>query len=554
MTDPGALVRRSKRDVAGAAQPPWIARLALAGLRRVAPFLRVFRIEPQKLVALLELRFALDARATRSLAEGRSGVNLGKMLLGSVFIALFTTMVVVAVPTAGVAVGVIAAALWFAIPATLLGAWLDVLLDGAAESVVAPTPIADRTVLAARLIFLATYAVANVAAIVLPPLVAGSLRHGVWPFLPIGIVATATASMSAVLVLLLVFLMLARIVPGDRFRVWALRGQFAAAIALPLVFQIVPRLLPKLGETAPHWVLLALPPCWPAGLAAWCAGEDVPSAALRATLTFTVPLALFALALALSNRGFVAATSSPQTESHRPAPFRAGALARFAARVCSDADERAGFEFARVLTLRERSYAVQTLPGAILAMVLFGASAFVVDRDATSMPLWTFLGVLPLLLTLTVPVCAWTARATESPEAAWIRDIAPFADDRPLRSGLSKLLLVRWCVMPGLVALVGCAVLGGARGALFAFVTALTAFHLDVLVVKLLDVRQPFRTAYSAERAGGHVPSMVFFLHTLLVFGIGFALVAFHRATNGLALVGFVLLALAPLRWRALRS
>ncbi len=38
-------------------------------------------------MALLELRFALDARATRSLAEGRTGVTLGQMLLGALFVA-----------------------------------------------------------------------------------------------------------------------------------------------------------------------------------------------------------------------------------------------------------------------------------------------------------------------------------------------------------------------------------------------------------------------------------------------------------------------------------
>ncbi|MBK6940265.1 MAG: hypothetical protein IPH13_08670 [Planctomycetes bacterium] len=554
MKERGTIVRRSKRDVAGAAQPPWVARLALAGLRRIAPLLRAFRIEPQKLMALLELRFALDARATRSLAEGRTGVDLGRMLVGSATFGLFTTIVVVTVPTPGMAVGVIAGALWVAVPMMLLGAWLDVLLDGSAESVIAPTPIGDRTVLAARLIFLATYAAATVTTIVAMPLVVGSFCHGVWPFLPIGIIATASASVCAVLVLLLVFLALARIVPGDRFRIWALRCQFAAAIAFPLLWQILPRMLPTSSESMPHWVVLVVPPCWPAGFAAWCGDELVPWASLRTTLTFAAPIALFGLALALANRRFVAATASPQTESHVPAPFRAGRPTRWFARVCTDADERAGFEFARLSTLRERSYAMQTLPAMILPLVLFAASLFLVDRDMHSAPFWALCGILPLVLALNLPICIWAARATESPDAAWIRDIAPFADDRPMRSGLFKALLVRWCFVPSFIAFAACTFIGLARGALFAFVTALAAFHVDVVACLVLDVRRPFRIAYSTDRVARDAPTLVFFLHAILVCGTGFGLVALHRSPIVLAIGGVVLLALAPLRWRALRS
>lgn len=554
MSEPVATVVRSKRAAAKLARPPWIARLAIEALRRLAPPLHAFGIEPGKLVALLELRFELDARATRSLAEGRTGVHLGQMLLAALFVALFTSIVVAAVPNASVAVGVVSAALWLAMPTMLLGAWLDVLLDGAAESVIAPTPIGDRTVLAARLLFLATYATATVGAIVLLPLAAGCIRHGVWPFLPIGIVATVSSSIAAVLVLLLVFLVLARIVPGDRFRVWALRTQFATAIAFPLAWQVVPRLLPKIEGSAPDWVLMALPPCWPAGLASWCAGEDVPLRGLRVTLTFAFPLVLLGLALALANRRFVAATGAPQTESHRPAPFRANPLTRWFSRICSDADERAGFEFARVLTLRERSYVVQTMPGTIMALVLFGASVFVVDRDVLTTPKWALFGVLPVLLAIPLPVCLWTTRLTESPEAAWIRDIAPYADERPLRSGMFKLLLVRWCVIPSGIAFVACATAWSWRGALFSVVAALAAFHLDVFACKLLDVHRPFRAPYSTEKLGNGAPSLVFMLHTLLVFGVGFGLIAAHRSPIVLAVGGAVLLALAPLRWRALRS
>lgn len=554
MSEPVATVVRSKRAGTRLARPPWIARLAITAARRLAPSLRVFGIEPHKLVALLELRFALDARSTRALAEGRMGVSLGQMLLGALFVALFTTIVVITVPTSGIAVGTISVALWISIPTMLLGAWLDVLLDGAAESVIAPTPIGDRTLLAARLLFLATYAAATVGAIVALPLAAGTLRHGIWPFLPIGLVATASSSVAALLVLLLVFLLLARVVPGDRFRVWALRVQFAIAIAFPLAWQIVPRVLPRIGETLPHWVLIAVPPCWPAGLASWCEGEDVPLRAVRASLTFVVPVILFGLALALANRRFVAATAAPQTESHHPAPFRANRLTRFASRVCSNADERVGFEFARVVTLRERSYVVQTMPGTIMALVLFGASVFIVDRDVLSTPKWALFGVLPMLLAIPLPVGLWTTRLTESPEAAWIRDIAPFADDRPLRSGTFKLLLVRWCVIPSFVAIVVCATVWSWRGALFSVVAALAAFHLDVFACKLVDLRRPFRAPYSTERLGNSAPSLVFMMHTLLVIGVGFGLIAAHRSPIVLAIGGVVLLALAPLRWRALRS
>ncbi|MBL8767482.1 MAG: hypothetical protein JNL94_08965 [Planctomycetes bacterium] len=554
MKESGSTVVRTKRGAATRDRPPWIARVLITAARRVAPPSRAFGIEPDKLVALLELRFALDARATRSLAEGRTGVSLGQMLIGALFIALFTTIVVVTVPTAALAVGVVSTALWLAIPTMLLGAWLDVLLDGASESVIAPTPVGDRTVLAARLLFLATYATATVGAIVALPLAAGVLRHGLWPFLPIGLVATATSSVTAVLLLLLAFLVLARVVPGDRFRVWALRAQFATAIAFPLAWQIVPRLLPHLGESVPHWVLLAVPPCWPAGLASWCDGEVVPLRGLRTALTFVVPLASFACALALANRRFVAATASPQTESHRPAPFAAGPIARFCARVGSDPDERAGFEFARVVTLRERSYVVHTMPGTILALVLFGASVFAMDRDMVSTPHWVLFGLLPLLLTITLPTAIWTTRATESPEAAWLRDVAPYADDRALRSGSFKLLLVRWCAIPSLCALAVCSVLGSWRGALFSAVSTLAAFHLDVLACTLLDVRHPFRAPYSTDRLNNAAPSLLFFLHTLLVLAAGAGLLVAHDAPIVLAVGGVALSALAPLRWRALRS
>jgi hypothetical protein len=275
---------------------------------------------------------------------------------------------------------------------------------------------------------------------------------------------------------------------------------------------------------------------------------------LRVALTFAFPLVLFVLALALANRRFVAATSSPQTESHQPAPFRANPLTRWVSHICSDADERAGFEFARALTLRERSYVVQTMPGTIMALVLFGASVFVVDRDVFTTPKWALFGLLPVLLAITMPVALWTTRATESPGAAWIRDIAPFADDRPMRSGMFKLLLVRWCLIPSGIALVACAAIAAWLGALFSVVAALAAFHLDVFACKLLDVHRPFRMPYSTERLNNGAPSLVFFLHTLFVLGAGFGLIAAHRSPIVLAVAGFILLALAPLRWRALRS
>jgi hypothetical protein len=75
-----------------------------------------------------------------------------------------------------------------------------------------------------------------------------------------------------------------------------------------------------------------------------------------------------------------------------------------------------------------------------------------------------------------------------------------------------KLLLVRWCVIPSLIAFVACAAIAAWRGALFSAAAALVAFHVDVFACKLLDVHRPFRAPYSTEKLGNGAPSLVFML------------------------------------------
>lgn len=274
---------------------------------------------------------------------------------------------------------------------TMVAESSTLLFDPRDHDILGHRPIHPRTLLAARALSLVALSLVLGLALNLVPTVTGLFARGSKPWFPVAHLATLPIlAVFCAGTVVFVYALLARLVSRRAFDTMASWMQVGVSVVLVVSYQLVPRLMDRLGtfrlESA-HPALLALPPTWFAALSMTMLGVDTGPRALAlagAALGATVVLAWGAnrfLAEAYARQ--VAALS----EASAPAPSaararRRGARSRFRGlleAVLRDPVERGAFRLARAYLARDRDMRMRIYPS--LALVAVFPVIAILDPD-----------------------------------------------------------------------------------------------------------------------------------------------------------------------------
>ncbi len=398
--------------------------------------------------SILELKLRLDLRATTQAGGGSLAISFG-VLLGFGWLA-------------GLPVGVMACfhpdpVLWMAaVQATNMGLLAFVLLlqygpmlvDSTDIAIVAPLPVGDRTLFAARMAHVLVYTGLLWVSIAFWPMVLGSLNFSAWAVLTLVPLASILSTFLTV-GLVSAFYGLVLILFGPvRFQRLALWLQVGLAAFLMGGSQLLPRIFSVHSITtmleAHPLVRMLVPPMHFGGLFGLALGDASRTNLGLTLLALLLPMAACLLALYLASRHFIVGLSG---EAHgrvvNKPTWKTGILSasRLGRLVTRSQAERSAFDLTLAMSRRDRVFLRFALPQLIGFSVMIVAVS-VPFREGGVRESGPF-GVFALYMaTIGFTGFLDTSRYTEFPKASGVLHVHPVLDPGFLLAGGVKGLLL----------------------------------------------------------------------------------------------------------------
>jgi hypothetical protein len=339
-------------------------------------------LDPAQVRAILKATLQRSLRSTMS--AGRHGQQRGLIFL----LALYGVMGLLLglLPFTGTDVFTFSLVIWSATfmmsGMTMVAESSTLLFDPRDNDILGHRPIHPRTLLAARALSLTALALALSVAVNLVPTFTGILARGSSGWFPLAhLVTIPIMAIFSAGTVVFVYALLARMVSRRTFDTIASWTQVGISVILIASYQLVPRLMDRMGTLRldqAHPLLLALPPTWFTGLAMVLLGADHGARALTmATLALVTTVALGWGANRFLAEGYarqVAALgeASAREKPARPArPVRAAPawLGRLLAALLPDPVERGAFRLARAYLARDRDMRMRVYPSLALIIV-----------------------------------------------------------------------------------------------------------------------------------------------------------------------------------------
>jgi ABC-2 type transport system permease protein len=410
---------------------------------------------------------------------------------------------------------------------TMVAESSTLLLDPRDNDILGHRPIHPRTLLAARALGLTALALVLGLAINLVPMITGLFARGSRSGFPLAHLATLPVmSVFCAGTVVFVYALLARLVSRRAFDAIASWTQVVISVILVVSYQLVPRLMDRLGTfriDQAHPTLLALPPTWFAALSMVMLGVDTGPRALTlaaAAVVMTAALAWganrflargYAQQVAALGEAFTPAVPARRSRPRREAPSRLGSLLTALLR---DPVERGAFRLARAYLARDRDMRMRTYPS--LALVVVFPVIAVLDPDRTAY----FGPIMTMVMVGTLPATAMmTFKMSPHYAAADLFRYVPIHGTAAIFHGVRKAVLVL-LVLPGVVASGAILWFGTSeRGGLLIALPALIALPTLSLLDGLAGDYLPLSLAPTSGRQGAvHVGMMLVGLVTIALF------------------------------------
>lgn len=350
---------------------------------------------------------------------------------------------------------------------TMVAESSTLLFDPRDHDILGHRPIHPRTLLAARSLGLVALALVLGVALNVVPAVTGLFARGSRPWFPVAhLVTLPLMAVFSAGTVVFVYALLARLVSRRAFDTIASWTQVGISIVLIVSYQLVPRLMDRLGSfrlESAHPALLALPPTWFASLSMVILGIDAGARVLvlaAAAVGATVALGWGAnrflaegYARQVAALGESAGEPEPRARAARAGRSWFDALLDALIR---DPVERAAFRLARAYLARDRDMRMRIYPS--LALIVVFPVLAVVDPGHTV----RFGAVMTVFMVGTLAASAMmTFKMSPQHAASDLFRYAPIQGTAALFHGVRKAMLTL-LVLPGL--LVGGAILWlGAR-------------------------------------------------------------------------------------------
>ncbi len=486
--------------------------------------IRAMGVEYPAFRALLETRLLLDARRAKDHGSPLGG-NIFATLVVNLFFGIFAGVILVVVPDPVVAIGGACFITMFLLTMTLLVDANSLILDTTDIDLIAPLPVGDQTIVVSRIAHAMIYLTLVIGSVSIVPLVLGSFHFPTVRFL-----LAYGASMALIAIWCLaaafgLFVLVIRLFDLERFRNVLLYSQIAAVVVLLGSYQIVPYLAERVDLVAlftDHpWTLVALPPFHYGGLAAVALGRfDAFNGALAA-MALVIPLVILVVTVRIARTGFVSglAAMASGERSLKAVPPRRDLLRD---RLVRTPAARAGYDFFRALSRRERTFRFRVYP--IVAFSIIFGVAF--GLRATSDPSETRMicGVF-YLLAMYSPAIILQARYSDDHEARWV--LSHSGLDRPgefVRGAMTSMVVT--FVLPVLaVLLLLVLAFGGIEQIPDAIFASEVVLFLVLLSVRILGRRIPFTEKPVKNPVEGHLGTTLL-LTTVVSAAIGLHVLA----------------------------
>lgn len=419
---------------------------------------------------------------------------------------------------------------------TFLSYFTTVLLDTSDNRILLHLPISGRTLLAARIAYVAKYAGLLVLSISLPAAIVVAARFGAVALLVFGLSLVLTLIFVVAVALALCFFSL-RFVGAARIRqaiLYLETGLFVLAVyAATTVLTTdvsLAQMVPDLSGD-PGWFFY--PPGWMAGLLDYLLMESTRFNAALAALAVLVPLSGFVGCFLFFGGGrFTALLSRLEVvprdveSTRKTTPGGLGRLfERISALLNGDRQQRAVFDLTAKLMRKDQPLNLTALPyiGTVLVSIGFVVKRFYgqpVDALPLNAEFAFFMSYyLPLILAVIAP---WIRYGADW-RAAWCYRVLPFSRAGVILSGAMKAYFRRYLLPIYLLVMVVCAGLWGVVPAVDVLFAGAVATLICVYRFWSTEPAPP----YSKERVGG-MPQEKSTVLTFTYIPLALALIAAH--------------------------
>ena len=514
------------------------------------PFFVAQGIDFEQLKAIVRVKLTMDNRRVR-VSGGFGQQNADKPAKNSfvitlaihTFFGLLVGILILTVDNVVSSMLVIFAYLMFMMAMTLITDFSSVILDSNDNTIVLTRPVADNTLLTARIVHVLSYLLSMMLALVFFPMIFTGYKYGLLAGVSF-IVVSILATLLVVFLTNLLYLGLMRFTSEEKLR--DVINYFQ--IALTLFFMGGYRLVSSFGSvsflsnTAPviKWWYYFLPPVWMAKtMETTASGVLGVGNMLGIGLTLVVPIAailvmnkVFAPLFSQKIAGLDNATRTNSTDKIAQ-KNTTNWVSRLANIATTNATERGVFEFVWKMTARDRKFKLTVYPGLAYFLLIFPLS-FLGNGSTRSL---SNIGESSLYIffiyatALTGSTVRNAAVYSDQFKAAWIYQIIPIEHPAQVLTGTFKSLFLHFVAPIYLVLSVLIIALWGPSvidDLIYGFFVNLS---IDLVSCLLFDKKPPFSVEASSASKGGNFARGLMFAIILLGAGL------FHWALSNVSYV-----------------
>jgi hypothetical protein len=473
---------------------------------------------------LLRARIVLTQRATSASSQAWGSAGAALAVLMTWFFGLLTGLTALLSGNGALWVLVSEATLMFLLAVVLFQVLAGILVDPTDIGVVAPHPIADRTVFAVRLAELAAYLLVFVVAFT-----AGNVLLAVFALPPLAVLLvypllSLLAGATTLGLVALLFGACLRVVGPTHFQRVSLWLQILGGVSIFVGFRVAQSVRREqwgLWFEQHFGLRFLMPPLQYADVFAFASGARAGFPMVEGLVAGLVPLAALLLTFRLASRYFVAGLEGTLGRPVRSSSWERGLLQHLGARL-GEREERAGFDFALALSRREPHVLRTVLPQLLMFQAMALGAGFGLERE-----LRIFVPLSAGFLFLALPNVLLQSQSTAVPEARALFRAAPLAREATFLRGGVKALLLQWVGVPA-VALLAIQLWVAGPGALPRILLALELAFVGVLAfTRLFRLGLPFTRPIRLGQTGAAN------LGLILLMGLGMGvLVPVHVALS----------------------
>lgn len=356
---------------------PWITRIT----RLFGPLLRRWEVDARQLALLLQVRFHLVNR--KAPAFGGAGVQkqdhsylfLIRGLLYLIFGGVFGLIFMLSVSDQYTAQALVHGAVILFLFLNLIMDFSTVLADTGEWQTLGARPVAPRTFLLSRILFISAYLLFIGLALMLPSLIFIAVTIG--PVASLWMLLTLIPDILLSLFFThLVYLGLFRLTSGERLKDLLVFVQIGLTVGIYLAVQVANDLIGEFALT-PKWSHLLVPVYYPGGfLEVMVAGHNSTIFLIQSVLLFVLPAAGMVAVVTWLGPTFTRGLSRLEETEAAQSGQQAGKLGlsrwgRWLSRVlCPHPQTRAAFHVTWLLCARDRVFKQQTYPNFGMYLVI----------------------------------------------------------------------------------------------------------------------------------------------------------------------------------------